>query len=71
MFGLNFISLYKLQAETYNIHYLKEREQNQLNCNQNEVFLKPNCLVQSSDYKQESYWKIENIEMSSWEPENQ
>ena len=56
------------QAENYILNWtskvknikdlLKEKDRNQLNRNQNEVFLKPNCLVQiscKSDYKQESY----------------
>ena len=40
---------------------LKEKDQKQFNRNQNELFLKPNCLVQiscKSDYKQESYWRL-------------
>ena len=41
--------------------FLKEKDRNKLNRNQNEVFLKPNCLVQiscKSDHKFESYWRL-------------
>ena len=50
---------------------LKEKDQKQLNRDQMKVFLEPNCSVLQIGLQTRRLLKIENLEISSWEPEKQ
>ena len=56
--GVNFKQINAFNSTENGWRHLKENDRKQFNRNQNEVFLKPNCLAQiscKSVYKQGSY----------------